>query len=143
MERSLLLAKKYQHLKVTDDQRVQAEIETMAPSYNPSTKSEAIDSLIAQNEDLTARLKVLLRRLSSIEEENHVLSQEHREMKHQLSAVTDQLSVFKEKENKLRIDRWLLKKLLKSSNLNYEQKKSNLQNLATKNGNIENTQNRN
>lgn len=102
MERSLLLAKKYQHLKVTDDQRVQAEIETIAPSYNPSTKSEAIDSLIAQNEDLTARLKVLLRRLSSIEEENYVLSQEHREMKHQLSAVTDQLSVFKEKENDLR-----------------------------------------
>lgn len=101
MERSLLLAKKYENLRVTDDHKLEFE-----PNHSKLTsatsKSEAVDSLIAQNEDLNARLKILFRRLSSIEEENNILSQEHREMKHQLSSVNDQLSVYKEKENDLK-----------------------------------------
>ncbi len=97
MDRSLMLAKKYQHLSVTDDNRIISKFEeTFQPN---SGKSGAIDSLLAQNEDLNARLKVLLKRLASIEEENLTLTQEHRDMKNQYLSLADEFSVFKEKES--------------------------------------------
>lgn len=97
MDRSLMLAKKYQHLSVTDDHRIISKLdETPPPNLS---KSGAIDSLLAQNEDLNARLKVLLKRLASIEEENINLTQEHREIKNQYLNLSDELSVYKEKES--------------------------------------------
>lgn len=103
MERSLLLAKKYQNLKVDDEQRLHIEFDNQTNSVpKTSSKSEVIDNLISQNEDLSARMKVLLRRLASIEEENIKLTQEHRDMKHQLSALNDQIEVFNEKETDLK-----------------------------------------
>lgn len=99
MERSLMLAKKYQHLTVSDDHESSYETAnnlTQLPSAK--VKSGAIESLLSQNEDLSARLKVLLRRLASIEEENLKLTQEHREMKHQLAGLVDQVAVYREKE---------------------------------------------
>lgn len=97
MDRSLMLAKKYQHLSVTDDNRIISKFEETFQSN--SGKSGAIDSLLAQNEDLNARLKVLLKRLASIEEENLTLTQEHRDMKNQYLSLADEFSVFKEKES--------------------------------------------
>jgi len=97
MDRSQMLAKKYQHLSITDDNRIISKFDESFQSN--SVKSSAIDSLLAQNEDLNARLKVLLKRLSSIEEENINLIQEHRDMKNQFLSLTDELSVFKEKES--------------------------------------------
>lgn len=97
MDRSLMLAKKYQHLSVTDDNRI---ISKFDDSFQMNSgKSGAIDSLLAQNEDLNARLKVLLKRLASIEEENLTLTQEHRDMKNQYLSLADELSVFREKES--------------------------------------------
>lgn len=97
MDRSLMLAKKYQHLSVTDDNRIISKIDETFQSN--MGKSGALDSLLAQNEDLNARLKVLLKRLASIEEENLILTQEHRDMKNQYLSLADEFSVFKEKES--------------------------------------------
>lgn len=62
-------------------------------------KSGALENLIAQNEDLTTRFRVLLRRLSILEEENLRYVTENKEFKNQLTSVTDQISIFKEKES--------------------------------------------
>lgn len=97
MDRSLMLAKKYQHLTISNDKKLSSKFDESL-NLNPS-KSSAIDSLLAQNEDLNARLKVLLKRLSSIEEENLQLTQEHREIKNQLINLSDELAVYREKES--------------------------------------------
>lgn len=103
MERRLMLAKKYQHLSPTENQ--DSSLDFIDDSSNLSklptakVKSGAVESLLSQNEDLTARLKVLLRRLASMEEENLRLTQEHREMKHQFTGLSDQISVYREKEH--------------------------------------------
>lgn len=103
MERSLILAKKYQHLNLTEaNDEYSSELETssnVARLPAAKAKSGAIESLLSQNEDLSARLKVLLRRLANIEEENLQLTQEHREMKHQLTGLSDQMAVYREKES--------------------------------------------
>lgn len=103
MERSLMLAKKYQHLTLADGpSELSSDFDeggklTKLPTAK--VKSGAVESLLSQNEDLSARLKVLLRRLAAIEEENLKLTQEHREMKHQLTGIGDQLAVYREKES--------------------------------------------
>lgn len=103
MDRSLILAKKYQHLSLASQHDGELNESDLSGSImhlpTAKVKSGAVESLLSQNEDLSARLKVLLRRLASIEEENLKLAQEHREMKHQLSGLTDQLVVYREKES--------------------------------------------
>lgn len=104
MERSLMLAQKYQHLTLSNTHREDSESDchtngNLAQLPTAKVKSGAIESLLSQNEDLSARIKVLLRRLAAIEEENLTLTQEHREMKHQLHGLTDQASVYREKES--------------------------------------------
>ena len=106
MERSLMLAKKYQHLTNSEDNfSFSDDLENngnLAKLPTAKVKSGAVESLLSQNEDLAARLKVLLRRLASIEEENLKLTQEHREMKHQSTGLTDQMAVYREKESSWR-----------------------------------------
>lgn len=62
-------------------------------------KSSTVENLISQNEDLMARLKVTLRRLSIIETENQKLSEESSRVRLSQSSVTDQILVLKEKDN--------------------------------------------
>ncbi|MEY4615510.1 MAG: hypothetical protein RJB66_470 [Pseudomonadota bacterium] len=103
MERRLMLAKKYQHLSGSESLENSFDLNEDNPNLTKlptaKVKSGAIESLLSQNEDLSARLKVLLRRLASIEEENLKLTQEHREMKHQVTGLADQASVYREKEH--------------------------------------------
>lgn len=61
-------------------------------------KSSTVENLISQNEDLMARLKVSLRRLSILETENQKLSEEANKARLSQSSVTDQILVLKEKD---------------------------------------------
>ncbi len=65
----------------------------------------SLDAAISQNEDLMARLKVTLRRLSVVEEECQSLEKDQRQAQQLMVAMQDQLSVWKEKERL-----WSLKK---------------------------------
>lgn len=78
-------------------------------------KSSTVETLIAQNEDLMIKLKTTLRRLSSLEEQNQQILEDHLEIKRQNSAYQDQVEVLREKDqvwkNKIEqidIDRALL-----------------------------------
>lgn len=62
-------------------------------------KSATVENLISQNEDLMARLKVALRRLSSIENENQKLLQAAEESKKWASVAQDQALVLREKDS--------------------------------------------
>ncbi|MBK9322565.1 MAG: hypothetical protein IPM97_06365 [Bdellovibrionaceae bacterium] len=62
-------------------------------------KSSSVENLISQNEDLMARLTVALRRLALLENENNKLSDEAQRARLSQSAVTDQILIFKEKDN--------------------------------------------
>jgi chromosome segregation ATPase len=61
-------------------------------------KTSAVESLLSQNEDLMARLKVALRRLSLTEEDLRTLGENHDALKTTHSALADQMLVWKEKE---------------------------------------------
>jgi chromosome segregation ATPase len=77
---------------------LQEKPEILASTKN-NLKSGALDNLIAQNEDLTTRFRVLLRRLSILEEENLRYVTENKEFKTQLNSVSDQITIFKDKES--------------------------------------------
>lgn len=62
-------------------------------------KSSTVENLISQNEDLMARLKVSLRRLSLLENENQKLADESNKVRLSQSSVTDQILVWKEKDS--------------------------------------------
>nr|BFD59735.1 hypothetical protein CKG001_18420 [Bdellovibrio sp. CKG001]BFD63099.1 hypothetical protein BdHM001_17800 [Bdellovibrio sp. HM001]BFD66978.1 hypothetical protein HAGR004_20000 [Bdellovibrio sp. HAGR004] len=62
-------------------------------------KSSTVENLISQNEDLMARLKVTLRRLSLLETENQRFSEEANKARLSQSSVADQILVWKEKDN--------------------------------------------
>lgn len=62
-------------------------------------KSSTVENLISQNEDLMARLKVSLRRLSILETENQKLSEETNKARLSQTSVTDQILVLKEKDH--------------------------------------------
>ncbi|WP_413581461.1 hypothetical protein [Bdellovibrio sp. HCB288] len=62
-------------------------------------KSSTVENLISQNEDLMARLKVAIRRLSLLENENQKLSEETNKARLSQSSVTDQILVWREKDN--------------------------------------------
>ncbi|MGZ3772310.1 MAG: hypothetical protein ACXVCN_01275 [Bdellovibrio sp.] len=61
-------------------------------------KSSTVENLISQNEDLMARLKVSLRRLSILENENQKFADEANKSRLSQSSVTDQILVWKEKD---------------------------------------------
>ena len=62
-------------------------------------KSSSVESLISQNEDLATRLKVALRRLALLENENQKLGEEAQRARLSQTAVADQVLIFKEKDN--------------------------------------------
>ncbi len=62
-------------------------------------KSSTVENLISQNEDLMARLKVSLRRLSLLENENQRLIDDANKARIAQSSVADQVLVFKEKDS--------------------------------------------
>lgn len=62
-------------------------------------KSATVENLISQNEDLMARLKVALRRLSILETENQKMTEETNKVRLSQSTFTDQILVFKEKDS--------------------------------------------
>lgn len=61
-------------------------------------KSSTVENLISQNEDLMARLKVALRRLSLLENENQRLTEDAHRARLSQSSVTDQILVWREKD---------------------------------------------
>ena len=67
--------------------------------HETRTKSSTVEALLAQNEDLMARLKVSLRRLTTLEDENDHLRAHEQQTRTQNSSLSDQLLVWKEKEN--------------------------------------------
>lgn len=69
-------------------------------------KSSTIENLISQNEDLMARLKVSLRRLSLLENENQKLTDEANKARLSQTSFADQILVLKEKDSlwKIKID---------------------------------------
>lgn len=71
-------------------------------------KSTTVENLISQNEDLMGRLKVALRRLSSLELENQKFNEEAHRARLSQSASADQLIILKEKDQmwKNRIDQY-------------------------------------
>jgi chromosome segregation ATPase len=62
-------------------------------------KSSSVENLISQNEDLMTRLTVSLRRLAMLENENQRLNDDAQRARLSQSAVTDQILIFKEKDN--------------------------------------------
>lgn len=61
--------------------------------------TSTVENLISQNEDLMARLKVSLRRLSTLELENQRLIQEAGEARHRSRLADDQVQIFREKDS--------------------------------------------
>lgn len=61
-------------------------------------KSSSVQALFSQNEDLMARLKVTIQRLTMTEDENRGLTEELEDLKKSFSAMSDQMLVWKEKE---------------------------------------------
>ncbi|MBX2995940.1 MAG: hypothetical protein KF681_14030 [Bdellovibrionaceae bacterium] len=68
------------------------------PSARPTTSS-TVEALLSQNEDLMARLKVTLRRLTALEAENDTLKDIEHEVRTENASLTDQLLIWKEKES--------------------------------------------
>jgi chromosome segregation ATPase len=61
-------------------------------------KSGTVEALISQNEDLMARLKVNLRRMTALEDETRSQQENLTELKRSYAALSDQMLVWKEKE---------------------------------------------
>lgn len=61
-------------------------------------KSNTVETLISQNEDLMARLKITLRRMTMLEDENKALQKELSDLKLAHASTSDQMLVWKEKE---------------------------------------------
>jgi chromosome segregation ATPase len=89
-------------------------------------KSSTVENLISQNEDLMARLKVSLRRLSLLENENQRLSEDTQKARMSQSSTTDQLLIWKEKDNlwKAKIDQLENEKAVQTEKLRAYQEKS-------------------
>lgn len=89
-------------------------------------KSSTVENLISQNEDLMARLKVSLRRLSLLENENQRFSEESHKARMSQSSTTDQLLVWKEKDNlwKAKVDQLEKEKAIQAEKMRAFQEKS-------------------
>jgi len=73
---------------------------------NEILKSSTVENLISQNDDLMARLKVSLRRLALIENENLKLKEEFQKFSQRHENMTDQILIGQERDRiwKLKID---------------------------------------
>lgn len=97
----------FQSLSLTDLDFVEKNSREIRPQsknrptpFIPTTSSTSgtVETLLSQNEDLMARLKITLRRMTSLEEELHNAHSELRELKTSHSATQDQLLIWREKE---------------------------------------------
>lgn len=91
-------------------------------------RSSTIEQLLSQNDDLMARLKVSLRKLSTLEQELKVAREESYQIKQEQQSREDRILVLKEKDNywKMRLEsfekqNFLLSEKLKAIKNAYEQ----------------------
>lgn len=96
MENGSFQMKKMNHLSMDFDDEIPRNAEKPLPK--DWSRSSTIESLLSQNEDLAARLKVSLRRQALLEAENQKMTQEYHAMKETLSSQKDQMLVWEEKE---------------------------------------------
>lgn len=61
--------------------------------------SSGLESLISQNEDLAARLRVAIRSIASLENQNKDLAESYDQLRIRLAATQDQLLIWREKES--------------------------------------------
>lgn len=86
------------HIQKNSIQHLQfiEEKQNVKTSNQPTSSFE---NLISQNEDLMARLKVTLRRLSVLEIENSRITEASQKIQNQFNIYQDQNQIYKEKEN--------------------------------------------
>lgn len=104
MENGSFQTLKLSHLNFSDleditlpgSEKIHAAPETSFPAV---TRSSTVEALISQNEDLMARLKVSMRKLNLLEEENSEITKQNEGLSQNLSILNDQMLVWKEKEN--------------------------------------------
>lgn len=85
---------------ISDSKDHRTESQSSIP--NEILKSNTVENLISQNDDLMARLKVTLRRLSVLEIENQKLQESAQKAQISQTAVSDQMLVYREKDRILR-----------------------------------------
>ncbi|MFZ4403393.1 MAG: hypothetical protein ACOYOK_04765 [Pseudobdellovibrionaceae bacterium] len=96
---------KLPHIPLPDDTPVNSLNLQSLPS--DILKSSTVENLISQNEDLMARLKVAIRRLSILELENQKVAAESQKTQQSYTVLNDQILILKEKDQmwKQKIDR--------------------------------------
>ncbi len=90
----------FQSLNLTDLDFVEphsSEIKERREQHH-SLKSETVETLLSQNEDLMARLKITIRRMTAVEDQLKTTSEELKNLKVTHSATHDQLLIWREKE---------------------------------------------
>jgi myosin heavy subunit len=97
------------HLDFLPSSSEEARAPDMTSSVPSPKGSSSFQTLLTQNEDLVARLRVTLQRLSLVEQQNQNLHENFDAVRSQNSAVLDQLLIWKEKE-----------KIWKEKELNFE-----------------------
>jgi DNA repair exonuclease SbcCD ATPase subunit len=81
------------------EEKPRRELKThSSPNLPNSLKSLSYEALVAQNDDLASRLKVILHRMHQVEQANHDLSEQFSQLRSDHSAIQDQMLVWKEKE---------------------------------------------
>lgn len=86
------------HLNFTPEKSADRQPSDYSHLPKDILKSNTVEDLISQNEDLMSRLKVALRRLSTLELDNQKISEEAQSARMSQSALADQVSVLKEKD---------------------------------------------
>ncbi len=81
-----------------DFQPIPESLIRQIPQNLSDAKTSSLENLISQNEDLSARLRVTLRRLSLLEIENKKLSEEMIQLKVTNQSLTDKYLVYQEKD---------------------------------------------
>ena len=103
MENGSFQTLKLSHLNFSDLEDITLPLPEKAMSLPmepaPATRSSTVEALISQNEDLMARLKVSMLKLSQMEEENGELAKQTDHLTQNLSILNDQMLVWREKEN--------------------------------------------
>lgn len=81
----------------TPDQMPETNLRAMIPEEH--TLHGSVETALAQNEDLMARLKVTLRRLTNTENENIELKKSLNTLNRRINSVDDDKAIWKEREN--------------------------------------------
>ncbi|MFN8945271.1 MAG: hypothetical protein ACK5WZ_11695 [Pseudobdellovibrionaceae bacterium] len=81
-----------------DFQSIPENLIRQIPQNISEAKYSSVENLISQNEDLSARLRVTLRRLSLLEMENKKFSEDLQQLKVLNQSITDKYLVYQEKD---------------------------------------------